>query len=322
MNDLVSVIIPAYNVEKWIEKCIQSVCCQTYENLEIILVNDGSLDNTKDICIRYSQLDSRIILINQENQGLSAARNAGLKIARGKYVMFVDGDDFLDEKIVQVAHENIADADICIFQFAFVDENGNKNTNGGKLNEKIILYGEESFIKILTDDRIGGIAACWKLYRKSLFVDNKVYFPVGKYHEDCFTTYKLFFYAKKIVYIPDEGYYYLQRENSIVHSNFEIKHMDKIDAADECLGFIKKNSINNIMVAESAAIRWYLQVANKIIRDGKKHKEYLDDIKKKLRCIDYKRNNYLSLKYKFLCSIYVKNVWVYSLILMLFKANN
>lgn len=320
MRELISVIIAAYNVESWIEKCLSSIVGQTYKDLDIIVVNDGSTDNTLQISEKFAEIDCRVRVITKENGGLSDARNVGIREAKGEIITFVDGDDWLKKYIIEIAVNEMEDADICTFQHMFVDENEKEVANIPRHTGKEIFYNNEAMKVLLTDDLYGGITAWGRLYRKRLFLENNIEFPVGKYHEDCFTTYKLFFHAKKTVFIADKGYMYLQRPQSIVHCNFNVKHLDKLDAADECLKFVQSKREYDYDCAEYAALRWYLQVANRIIRNGRAYKNKLVDIKQKIIKLDYKGNKYLGKKYRMLFQIYVHNLFLYSLILKIFKS--
>lgn len=215
-DELISIIIPVYNVEKYLGKCIESIINQTYNNLEIILVNDGSKDGSKDICEAYKKKDKRIIVVNKENGGLSDARNSGIKIAKGKYIGFVDSDDYIDKDMYKVLYNDIVsnEADIAICNYKKIYENDLINVED-KFNNTEIYNKVDAIRLLITGEKINDYA--WnKLYKKELFENIK--YPVGKNMEDMGTTYKLFEIAERITYNEYIGYYYLQRNNSILGS--------------------------------------------------------------------------------------------------------
>ena len=321
---LISVVVAIYNIERWVEKCIESVLTQSYIDFELILVDDGSTDLSREICEKYCRLDDRIKLISQNNQGLSAARNTGIDVCCGEYIMFLDGDDYLYKDALKNAMENIENSDICIFQYEYVNENGEYMGAPLSYKQKITMNKENALKRLFVDDNIGGIVAWGKLYKKSLFIDNNIYYPVGKYHEDCFTTYKLFFLANTITYIPNVGYYYVQRSDSIMHCKFDKKHLDKIQAADECREFVNKNLPQVRSACECACYKWYLQVVNRVIRAGemKNEIETLYIIRDKMKNRKIWFNKEVSLKYKILVCIYKVDFDLYKLILLKFKPND
>lgn len=229
---LVSVIIPVYNVELFLRTCIDSIVAQTYSNLEIILVDDGSPDKCPEICNEYAKRDERVKVIHQKNGGLSAARNAGIDIARGEYLTFIDGDDFVVSNYIELLYKGIVefDADISIASFySFVNE-----------NELNVLCNELPFAEITKEEcfkRYGSlkaelsmpfISACNKIYRKDLF--DSIRFPVGKLYEDAFITYKLLDKAKKIVIAPIQLYFYRLNPQSILGQSFREKNLEMVEA--------------------------------------------------------------------------------------------
>lgn len=224
-NPLVSVIVPVYNVEKYLEQCLNSILGQTYKNLEIIVVDDGSTDSSSKIINEYKKKDSRIVVISQKNQGLSAARNTGIKKAQGDYIMFVDSDDWIAPDIVEYLRPGRADVSICSHYESSEGNNisFNKSFKRKSMNPKMALTA------MLKEN--GFMVSAWgKLYKKDLFED--VLFPVNKLHEDLGTTYKLIMASKKIVFLPEPKYYYRQREDSIIHE-FDERKFDIIELTDE-----------------------------------------------------------------------------------------
>lgn len=210
-KDLITVVVPVYNVEKYLDKCVKSIINQTYKNLEIILVDDGSTDKSGILCDEWEKKDSRIISLHKENGGLSSARNFGLKSAKGKYVTFVDSDDWIDKDTYEIIKNN--NADIYIYGI-------NDNYDSGKEIKKVpkikgIFDSFEILIHINTFKNLD-VSVCNKVFLKSLFDD--IEFPYQKKCEDCYIIYKIIDKATKI-YVSDEcHYHYFKRMNSITRS--------------------------------------------------------------------------------------------------------
>lgn len=239
MNEKISIIVPIYNVEKYLEQCIESILSQTYKTLEIILVDDGTKDSSGIICDEYAKKDSRIKVVHQKNMGLSGARNTGLKIATGEYISFIDSDDFVDnstfeDMIFSLKKDN---SDIVECGTIFCNEIGgyiNENT----INDVRVYKDKEQIKELLTTGSI--TTTSWgKLYKRKLFKNFE--FPLGKYHEDTFTTYKLLHFSKKTTVLNKGFYHYRQVNGSIMNSSFKLKHLDSIEATLERSKFIEKN---------------------------------------------------------------------------------
>ena len=241
--DLISVIVPVYNVEKYLRRCIDSIINQTYTNLEIILVDDGSPDNCGKICDEYADKDSRIKVIHQQNGGLSAARNAGLDIATGDYIGFVDSDDYIAPEMYEKLYEALvqSDADVSICNFQRVDEEGNRLKTREKINNDIFT-NYQALTELQGNKGLCFIIVCNKLFNKALF--NEVRFPLGKKCEDNYIAHKLIYNSKRAVCIDDILYYYLQRETSIM-SNITLEF-----CFDEIKGFMQRRQFfvdNNLL---------------------------------------------------------------------------
>ncbi|MGN1157487.1 MAG: glycosyltransferase family 2 protein [Agathobacter sp.] len=225
MEKKISIIVPIYKVEKYLDECISSIVSQSYRNLEIILVDDGSPDECPQICDAWAEKDERIIVIHKENGGLSDARNAGLHIAKGEYIGFVDSDDWIApdmyEKMMQaIIREN---ADICACGIVCSYSNYQET-----LAIREVVGKSETILSMIYDDTAYPVAACNKLYHRSCW--ESMCFPVGKICEDAFTTYLLVDRANRIVQIKDALYYYRIRDNSIMTSSFSHKRMDEEEA--------------------------------------------------------------------------------------------
>ncbi len=235
-KDLISIIVPVYNVEKYLEKCITSILNQTYKNLQIILVDDGSQDKSGQICDKYKLQDNRIEVIHKKNGGLSDARNIGIEKARGKYIGFVDSDDYISKTMYEDMYKIIQEreGDVCISNLYIVNENKEilKNIdNGIEEYNKIQILRE-----ILLDKNIQSYA--WnKLYKKSLF--KNIRYPIGKKYEDIGTTFYILEKCKKILVIGKPEYYYINRQGSIVNNINEQTILDYIDIISERYDYVK-----------------------------------------------------------------------------------
>lgn len=236
-NPIISIIIPIYNLEKFLEPCLESIVNQSYQNLEIILVNDGSTDQSKKICQIFASKDKRINLINQKNQGLSAARNTGIKQSKGDYIALVDGDDTIDQNFIETlvdTAQNSFDVVVAGYRTIYPDHT---DIVSPLLKS---LSGTKATIELLTEQQDYQIIAWNKLYKRELFKD--ITYPKGKIHEDNLTTYKILSKAKKIKFIPDPLYNYYKRSNSItVTSDILTRLKAKEEAAIEAKHFFKNS---------------------------------------------------------------------------------
>lgn len=244
---LISVIVPVYNVEKYIAACVDSILAQTYTNLEILLVDDGSTDSSGALCDEYARRDVRVRVIHQENGGLSDARNTGMQSAQGTYFAFVDSDDFIAGDyiaylygMIEKHHAQIA---VCGYQKVYPgDENscyGTQTDKHNSVNSEKVYRTEEGLRQLLYQR--GMITSAWgRLFDASLFMHtDAIQFPVGKLHEDVAVMYKLFGAADTIVCGDEAKYYYLQRADSIVNQQFDRRRMDYIAFTGECIQFME-----------------------------------------------------------------------------------
>lgn len=238
MNDLISIIVPVYKVEKYLNRCVDSILNQTYRNLEIILVDDGSPDRCGEICDEYSRLDDRVKVIHKENGGLSDARNAGIHIAQGEFFSFVDSDDWVHQEYIERMHEllKISKADISVCNFLRTSKEEEKTEI---IKTELHEFSNLEGLKHLSGRFYVQLVVAWgKLYHRELF--KEIRFPFGKIHEDEFTTYKLIYEAKKIVLTTEQLLYYWQRKDSIMGRGFDIKSkLDLIEAFEGKIEFFK-----------------------------------------------------------------------------------
>ena len=230
MGEKVSIIVPIYKVEKYIKKCVESILCQTYENLELILVDDGSPDECPQICDEYSIHDRRVKVIHKKNGGLSDARNAGINAATGQYLMFVDSDDYIQNNMVETLYSAVksTNADLALCDINFVDIEGhNMDINTIRLQNEV--WDETHFWCELYGKNYTACVVAWnKLYNKSIF--EGIRFDVGKLHEDEFIIHKIVNQCRRIVCVNERLYNYLQRSNSIMGNSYSIRRLDIVEA--------------------------------------------------------------------------------------------
>jgi len=239
-EDLISVIVPVYNVSEYLKQCIDSIINQSYFNLEIILIDDGSTDGSGDICEEYKNQDSRIVLIHQENGGLSAARNSGIDISKGNYITFIDSDDYIDTDYIEYLYKLLADnnADISLCQSRKVYKGKNAGIDDSDWDVFIVHGKDECMHEFLANSFVNTTA--WaKLYKRNLFAVTR--FPKGKYHEDVFTTYKVIGECSCLAIGTNTKYNYLVRDNSISNKSFEEKHLDSIEGKIKQYEFVKEH---------------------------------------------------------------------------------
>lgn len=238
MDKKVSIVIPVYNVEEYLEEAVSSAIHQTYRNLEIILVDDGSTDSSGRMCDALKEKDDRIIVLHDKNEGLSEARNRGIRIASGEYICFLDSDDYLDKTFVEkmLSCMEATGADLAICPLWKIYPNGEKT--GPTPEEKYTeLSRDETYKLIFTNSGHIGLYAPNKLYRKALF--DSVSFPYGKYYEDSGTTYRIIHQCGKSVYYSEPLYFYrANRPNSILSDKSKLnRRFDKCGFLEEMDSF-------------------------------------------------------------------------------------
>lgn len=253
MSRLISVIVPIYNVEEYLSRCIDSIINQTYAELEIILVDDGSTDKCGIICEEYAQKDARIKVLHKQNGGLSDARNVGLENAQGDYIAFVDSDDYIALDMYEKLYRRIEKdkSDLAICNIEFVNEKKEpliRNT----LDAGDCVINEKQFWYELYGKNYTYCVVAWnKLYKKEIF--EEIRYEYGKYHEDEFIIHKVISQCEKISFLSEKCYFYLQRNNSIMNEGFSIRRLDGAEAGIErSLYFYNKKWQN---LAELALIR-------------------------------------------------------------------
>lgn len=293
-NPLVSIIVPIYKVEPYLRRCLDSIVNQTYTKLEIILVDDGSPDGCPQICDEYAAKDNRIIVIHKENGGLSDARNTGLDICKGEYISFVDSDDWVNEKYVETLLRIAAkkNADIAIGEH--IKTNGNISRNPKAIFTKTFT-SKEGLTLLFGRNNITYTISCGKLYKKSLFTTLR--FPKGKYHEDEFTSYILFYNSKKITYTSEILYYYYQRAGSIVSTRHP---WDVLEYLEQRYIFFKEKKEFDFLPMLLPPLCWQLLCAYWHQSNENVGNNYLKRLRfyiKDFQCINKPLLHYIPLKF-------------------------
>lgn len=282
---LISIVVPIYKVEKYLDKCVDSIVSQTYDNLEIILVEDGSPDNCPKMCDEWAKKDKRIRVIHKENGGLSDARNKGIEVAKGEYITFVDSDDYIENDYVEFLYENLTNNNADISMGKQYVRYPNKTLNTGSGNIYIVnshycldklLYGEDF-----------DVSAWAKLYKIELF--KTVRFPKGRIFEDTATTYKLIDLSNKIVLNSKPIYNYIIRDDSITTRGFSEKKMELISATKEMCEYIENKYPDLKSGCDRRMMYSYLSTLTQLVKSGdknNKHKkelfEYIKQNRKKI----------------------------------------
>lgn len=211
---LISVIVPVYKVEKYLSTCIDSILEQTYKNLEIILVDDGSPDRCPEICDDYSRIDSRVKVIHKKNEGLSSARNEGIRIAKGEYLTFVDSDDYISKDMIRVLYEICCKYHVLLAQCNHTTKSAVFDTVSRGQELGIVIRKERCMNELFGKFGVSFCVSWGKLFHRTLL--ETIEFPVGKLHEDVYTTHLFFEAAESLVFTTKCLYYYRQRKDSLM----------------------------------------------------------------------------------------------------------
>ena len=285
MKDLISIVIPVYNVKEYLTECFQSIVLQTYQNLEILIIDDGSNDGSKEICDTWRKKDKRIKVIHKKNGGLSDARNVGINNASGKYISFVDSDDYIALDMIEYLYNLLCNnnAQIAVCQESNVFENGNVIENR-KLKKDKLIHGNSACMREFFINETINTVAWGKLYLLSIFKD--IRYPIGKYHEDIFTTYKLIAKCEKIAVGNECKYYYRWRNNGISKGSFSQKHLDSIEGSILRKNFIKSNYPELLLFAEANIIYASNQCTIKYIYSNENNKNVVSYIKRQYKAYE------------------------------------
>jgi glycosyltransferase involved in cell wall biosynthesis len=317
MSPEISIIVPIYKVEPYLKRCVDSILGQTFSNFELILVDDGSPDNCGKICDEYLQKDSRVKVIHKVNGGLSSARNAGLDLANGKYVGFVDSDDYIHQKMFQVLHENAEKytANVVICDFLKVYETECFYTEDFSYSNILQFTNIQALNELYTNNNIKFVVVWNKLYDRTLFKD--VRFPDGKSDEDEFIAHRTLYNTNKVIYVQGSLYYYLQRNNSIVGSPFNIRRLDKVYALEDRFKFfrtVKQLKLKNKAEKDYVdSFFWnYYKAKKELTNVDEDLKKLEKNLNKNLSSII--RNPLFGLKHKIALVLFAINPKLYELI--------
>lgn len=262
MNELVTIIIPVYNVEKYLDKAVQSAVNQTYKNIEIYLVDDGSKDSSGKKCDLWMTKDDRIRVIHKENGGLSSARNAALDVCNGDYIYFLDSDDYIDEKAIELMLDVAYKTGARMIEAPFIHVYENKTSVRATL-DGIKMMNTVEAIKFDLGAGGGAVSSCSKLFAKDIFSSYR--FAEGKLNEDHFSIVDLLSIAQNIAVEPQPLYYYYHRQNSITTKSFSKRSLDDLEAAQKNYEIIKKQFPEAMDVAEFRVDFSTLKIIDKIM---------------------------------------------------------
>lgn len=247
MEPFISVIIPVYKVEQYLKRCVESVCAQTYQNIEIILVDDGSPDSCPQLCEKYAKKDARIRVIHQENKGLSGARNTGIDHAKGEYLAFLDSDDLWSVHFLESLYGALKENDADIAQCRWEYMHGESLLEPYNAEAKVECFtGREMLANLYIQTGAYYVVAWNKLYKKELFAN--IRYPEGRINEDEATTYKLFDLAEKCVMVDNALYGYFVGGTSITRSGFNLKKLDFRLAQKERIAYFIEKDYKELVV--------------------------------------------------------------------------
>ena len=285
--DLISVIVPVYNVRNYLEKCVKSITAQTEKNIQIILVDDGSTDGSSLICDELSKNDDRIEVFHKENGGLSSARNFGISKAKGEYVCFIDSDDIISPYFVEhlLFFIKKCDCDVAVGKYECFTEAEPVFSNEDMGFE--LVEGKKAVDKLFGESCINATIACNKLYKKTLFDDLK--FPEGLFNEDEAVAYRIFYKTKRVAFSNNIVYGYYVREGSITKSPFSKRNFDYLQISWERCLFFKEHSEERYYYLFLKKYCWelleYAKKTRKFIGDTKKSKELVKEFKEKSKIL-------------------------------------
>lgn len=302
---LISVIVPIYHVEKYLPRCIDSLIHQSYTNLEIILVDDGSPDNCPAICDDYAKRDARIRVIHKENGGLSDARNVGFDRSTGEYVAFIDSDDYIHPQMLEILYqlllEKHSEIAVCNFQ-PFSSETVPKSSFEEIQIES--LSGMDAAKRLYQREYATQAVVAWdKLYRRHIIAKNR--FIVGKFNEDEFFSYKALMQASRVTFTSQKLYYYLIRPTGISQAITNPKSLDGLDAKQEALQFYKENEFHDLLkLAVSSFLNFSAKRYCFVKRQCGNHQELLKELKLRHQNVFREFSGFLSRRERFRAIIF------------------
>ena len=311
----ISIIVPIYNVEKYLNRCVDSVLNQTFTDFDLILINDGSPDNSKKICDDYAEKDSRIHVIHKENGGLSDARNAGIDWAfdhsDSEWLTFIDSDDWIHPRYLEALYDAVRNTGLSISSCGF----GITESDDPSVDEAALQPVIRNTFDYFREQYVNAIVAWGKLYRKEDF--KTVRYPKGKVHEDEFTTYKILFKYREIALIDQPLYAYFQNTAGITKSGWNPKRLVKIEALEERLEFIKKNKLDpfydfTVGCLLGNIIEHYLAITQAEDPEHKKHLPFVRaHLRKVLRIAKQKKLFTIAQYEKLYEYAYPSEMWIY-----------
>lgn len=280
LNPLVSIIIPVYNAAQYLPTCIENILSQTYKNIEVILVDDGSTDNSYEICLDYMKKYDYIFTFHKENGGTASARNYGVDRSKGDYIAFIDTDDEITEDYIEFLYDllikNDGDISLCGYQKYFGEVPPVITEKKGDIN----VFSAEAALEDLLYRRHFTSSPWGKLIKREVFF--KGVFPEGMLYEDLAVVYKWFGESGRIVYSPHVRYFYLQRQGSSMHSQFDIKKWDRITITLEMCRYIEEHYPQLVPAMKSRLLITTLQVLREVPL-SKKYVKYRKQLKKYLK---------------------------------------
>ncbi|WP_155838446.1 glycosyltransferase family 2 protein [Butyrivibrio proteoclasticus] len=302
MNDLISIIVPSYNVEDYIDKCVDSICKQDYTNIEIILVDDGATDDTGKKCDEWASRDERVKVIHQENQGLSGARNTGIRASKGKYISFIDSDDMIATDYVSTLYSCIQENGVRMAQG--LSKNFYKEDDIDSFvseDTRRVISGYDMCKTLMSEYKMGWGIVMTKMFDKSLFDDLE--FPLGHIHEDEYLVYKLYWNSGKVALTDKIVYYYRsKRKGSITHSGYSLKRLDAVYAREgRCVFFENLGEKELYQLAKLSLCYTQSETLVKLKESDIADKDkYIDDMRQKLKANTKEiwRADYISTKKK------------------------
>ena len=267
-----TVIVPVYNVETYLEKCVRSVLSQTEPDFEVLLIDDGSTDGSGALCDRLAQSDGRVRVIHQENQGLGGARNTGIRAARGDWLLLVDSDDWIEPQLLEKALEagQGQEADLVMFGYRSVDQEGRVL----QTFVEDVPKGQALSLSQRPDLLLTAPSACCRLYRRSLLEETGILFPPRVWYEDMRTTPKLLCKARQVVFLDFVGYNYFQRTGSITKNQNALRNREILDAFEDLLSWFKQEGLFSAYQNELcflAVYHAYLTASVRVLRIDRRH---------------------------------------------------
>ena len=260
MEERISVVIPIYGVERWLRPCVDSVRNQTYQNLEIILVDDGGRDQCPQICDEYARMDPRVQVIHQKNKGIVAARKAGIDVSSGRYIACIDGDDQIAPQMLEQMYRALAacGGDMAVAALSLVRDDGTGCgfCSPSREEKDNVLTGVEALERLEEVD-IAWTVIANKMIRREIWQHASL--PLGKWHEDEFMIHELLYACRTVVCVPEASYFYIQREGSVMSDINLDKKLCKVEAYGERLSFFLEKGIENLLFRQDRLTLWEIE---------------------------------------------------------------